>query len=96
MWRIPNTCANIVNMFGRVNDCAGGNVGRGTTCHNEKLTVEGAVSLDETTAPSASSGYGKGYVKSADSCLYYKVLGGHEAVPRKRHPTPVSSINPHQ
>jgi hypothetical protein len=53
-------------MFGRVNDCTRGNVGRGTTCPDEKLTVEGAVSLDETTAPSASSGYGKVYVKSAE------------------------------
>ena len=40
-----------------------GNVGIGTSGPNEKLTVEGVLSLDEISAPSATSGYGKLYVK---------------------------------
>lgn len=46
-------------------------LGVGTSSPNEKLTVEGVASLKETTAPSASSGYGKLYVKSSDSKLYF-------------------------
>jgi len=54
------------------------NVGIGATNPNEKLTVEGALSLDEIAAPSADSGYGKVYVKSSDSSLYFKDDGGTE------------------
>jgi hypothetical protein len=55
-----------------------GNVGIGTSAPNEQLTVEGALSLDEITAPSATSGYGKLYVKSTDSKLYYQDDSGSE------------------
>jgi len=48
-----------------------GNVGIGTTNPNEKLTIEGALSLDEISAPSPTSGYGKLYVKT-DNKLYFK------------------------
>ena len=45
---------------------------------NEKLTVEGALSLDEqASAPSATSGYGKVYVKT-DGVLYYLDDCGNE------------------
>ena len=53
------------------------NVGVGVT-PNERLTVEGAMSLDEISAPSNTSGYGKLYVKSSDSKLYFKTSGGTE------------------
>jgi hypothetical protein len=56
----------------------GGNTGIGTASPNEQLTVEGVLSLDETSAPSATSGYGKIYVKDADSKLYFKDDGGTE------------------
>ena len=57
-----------------------GNVGIGptTTNPNEKLTVDGALSLGEISAPSASVGYGKVYVKSTDSELYFKNDAGTE------------------
>jgi len=55
-----------------------GNVGIGTTSPNELLTVEGVLSLTETSAPSATSGYGKLYVKSSDSKLYFMDDGGTE------------------
>jgi len=54
-----------------------GKVGIGAT-PNEKLTVEGVLSLDETTTPSVSSGYGKLYVKSSDSKLYFRSDSGTE------------------
>jgi len=47
-----------------------GNVGIGTT-PNEILTVEGRLSLKETTAPASTTDYGKLYVLSADSKLYF-------------------------
>jgi hypothetical protein len=47
------------------------NVGIGTNSPNEKLTVEGALSLDMISPPSASAGYGKVYVKSTDGELYF-------------------------
>jgi len=53
-------------------------VGIGTNSPNEKLTVEGVLSLDETSAPSATSGYGKIYVKSSDSKLYFMNDSGTE------------------
>ncbi len=55
-----------------------GNIGIGTSSPNEKLTVEGVTSLVETTAPSNTSGYGKLYLKSADSKLYFQDDGGSE------------------
>ena len=59
-------------------DDVNGRVGVGTTSTNEKLTVEGVLSLDETAVPSVTSGYGKLYVKSSDSKLYFKNDGGTE------------------
>ena len=47
------------------------NVGIGTENPNEKLTVAGALSLGKMSAPSASAGYGKLYVKSTDGELYF-------------------------
>jgi len=56
-----------------------GVVGIGTTNPNERLTVQGVLSLDERfSPPTASSGYGKVYVKSSDSRLYFKNDGGTE------------------
>jgi hypothetical protein len=49
----------------------GTNVGIGTTSPNEKLTISGSLSLGETSAPSATTGYGKLYASGADSNLYY-------------------------
>ncbi len=55
-----------------------GNVGIGSASPNEIVTVEGALSLDEIVAPSSTSGYGKIYVKSSDSRLYFKDDDGTE------------------
>ena len=56
-----------------------GNVGIGTTAPNEKLTVAGAISItDGITAPSATSGYAKIYVDTADGDL--KVIFGDGTV----------------
>jgi len=57
-----------------------GNVGIGTGSTaepNEKLTVEGALSLDEISAPSNTAGYGKVYAKT-DKKLYYQDADGNE------------------
>ena len=62
----------------RVRIDSAGKVGIGTNSPNEKLTVEGVLSLDETSAPSATSGYGKIYVKSSDSKLYFMNDSGTE------------------
>jgi hypothetical protein len=57
---------------------ASGGVGIGTSNPNEKLTVEGAISLKGTgPSPSPSFGYGKLYVKS-DGKLYFKYQTGQE------------------
>ncbi|CAN0338391.1 unnamed protein product, partial [Chrysoparadoxa australica] len=48
-----------------------GNVGVGDTNPIEHLTVGGVTALKETTAPSATTNYGKLYVKSSDSKLYF-------------------------
>lgn len=53
------------------------NVG-GSTEFTEKLTVDGRVSLKETTAGGTLTGYGKLYVKSSDHLLYYKDATGVE------------------
>lgn len=55
-----------------------GAVGLGTTSPNERLTVNGNLALVEGTAPSATASYGKLYVKSSDSNLYFKNDGGTE------------------
>lgn len=67
-----------VNNSTKMHIATDGNIGIGTTSVNEKLTVEGAISLDEIAAPSYTAGYGKIYVKSSDSLLYYKDGGGTE------------------
>jgi hypothetical protein len=53
-------------------------LGVGTASPNEKATVEGRLSLRETTAPSATANYGKLYVKSSDSTLYFMDDSGVE------------------
>lgn len=53
-------------------------VGIGTISTNELLTVEGVVSLLETTAPTQTASYGKIYVKSSDSLLYFLDDSGAE------------------
>lgn len=45
---------------------------------NELLTLEGVMSFKETSAPSLTSGYGKLYVKSSDSKIYFLDDGGTE------------------
>ncbi len=53
-------------------------VGINTFKPNEELTVEGVISLDEITAPGNTAGYGKIYVKSTTSNLYFQDDGGTE------------------
>jgi len=53
------------------NDAGTGNVGIGTTAPNEKLTIEGSLSLREISAPGATANYGKLYVKT-DGHIYFK------------------------
>ncbi len=65
-------------MYGDLYIMNNGNLGIGTTSPNELLTVEGVLSLVETSAPSATSGYGKLYVKSSDGKLYFMDDGGTE------------------
>lgn len=48
-----------------------GDVGLGTANTNAQLTVEGVLSLDETTAPLSTAGYGKIWTE-ADNCLWFK------------------------
>ncbi len=48
-----------------------GNVAVGDVTANELLTVNGVLSLAETSAPSLTSGFGKLYVSSSDSKLYF-------------------------
>lgn len=55
-----------------------GNVGVGDTNPIEQLTVGGVTALKETTAPSATTNYGKLYVKSSDSKLYFMDDAGVE------------------
>ena len=83
-----NASGNYIQSFGTrplVFNLAGnnsifyGNVGIGTTAPNEKLTVAGAISItDGITAPSATSGYAKIYVDTADGDL--KVIFGDGTV----------------
>ena len=55
-----------------------GSVGIGTTTTPERLTVNGVTAMAETSAPSSTSGYGKLYVKSSDSKLYFLDDSGAE------------------
>ena len=55
-----------------------GQVGIGMNAPNERLTVEGAISLDEIAAPTATAGYGKLYFKT-DGFLYAKNGSGTES-----------------
>lgn len=50
----------------------------GTSNSNEKLTIDGILSLSGQTTPSASTGYGKLYSKSSDGYLYYLNQNGTE------------------
>jgi len=52
-------------------------IGNGTTAAG-MLSVEGVTALQETTAPTQTSGWGKLYVKSADSKLYFMDDSGNE------------------
>lgn len=63
---------------GAVGEFKNGNFCIGTTNSISKLTLEGALAIDEVTAPSATAGYGKVYVKATDSLLYFKDDGGTE------------------
>lgn len=62
----------------RIRIQSGGNVSIGTTSNIEMLAVEGRIALRETTAPSATANYGKLYVKSSDSNLYFMNDSGTE------------------
>ncbi len=63
----------------RVRIDSSGNLGIGTASPNQLLTVEGATSLREVaSAPAATANYGKIYVKTADSKLYYMDGAGVE------------------
>ncbi|MCF8060197.1 MAG: tail fiber domain-containing protein [Bacteriovoracaceae bacterium] len=56
-----------------------GNVGIGnTTSPNEKLTIQGNLALKEGAAPTPTSTYGKLFVKSSDSKLYFLDDAGTE------------------
>lgn len=52
-------------------DASTDRVGVGDSTPNALLTVGGVVSLAETTAPTSTANYGKVYVKSTDSKLYF-------------------------
>lgn len=55
-----------------------GNIAIGVSTAPELLTVNGVMALAEGTAPSNTAGYGKIYVKSADSSLYFQDKDGNE------------------
>jgi len=54
----------------------GGLVGIGVTSPNQLLTVNGVVAVKETSAPSATSTFGKIYANSSNSKLYFQDDGG--------------------
>ena len=56
-----------------------GGIGFWTTTPNEAVTVNGRASLVETSTPSATAGFGKLYVKSSDSQLWFLDDGGTAA-----------------
>ncbi|MBY0315823.1 MAG: hypothetical protein K2Q26_09910, partial [Bdellovibrionales bacterium] len=62
----------------RIRVTSAGNVGIGTTSPVNLLSVEGVTALREVAAPTASANYGKLYVKSADSKLYFMNDSGVE------------------
>ncbi|MFP4459289.1 MAG: hypothetical protein ACLFSQ_06860 [Candidatus Zixiibacteriota bacterium] len=50
--------------------------GFGDDAPNERVTVDGAVSMSHGTAPTATSGFGKIYVDASDGHLYYMEATG--------------------
>ncbi len=58
----------------------GGNVGIGTASPNSRLTVDGALAIKEGAPPILTADYGKLYVKTADSKLYFMNDSGVETV----------------
>ncbi len=72
------TRANASNVTEQMRLNSAGYLSIGTTSAIERLAVSGAIAIAEATAPSATSGYGKVYVKSSDSKLYFKDDGGTE------------------
>ncbi len=73
-----HTKGNNTTSSERMRILSNGNVGVGTASPNQLLTVEGVTSLRETAAPSLTANYGKIYVKSADSKLYFMDDAGVE------------------
>lgn len=57
-------------------DDANNRLGIGTATPNERLTVNGALSIAEGTAPSLTAGFGKFYALSTDSRPYFLDDGG--------------------
>lgn len=55
-----------------------GFVGIGTQNPNEKLTIEGVLSMKEAISPTTNAGYGKLFVKSSDNNLYFLNDAGDE------------------
>ena len=48
------------------------NVGIGTMTPNEKLTVEGVISMSiPSTLPTLTTGYGKLFINDSDNNIYY-------------------------
>jgi hypothetical protein len=52
-----------------------GNLGIGLTAPNERLTVEGILSLDEVAAPTATAGYGKLYATTDNKLIFMDESG---------------------
>lgn len=55
---------------------SGGNAAVGVNAFNGKLTVGGEIALQESSAPSATSGYGKIYASSSDHALHFVNASG--------------------
>lgn len=85
--------ANVYAGAERMRISSGGNIGIGTSTTNEKLTVEGAISLDEIAAPSNTAGYGKLYVDNVDKNLHFVDNAGsdHDLV----NPIPPGALIPY-
>lgn len=83
-------------------DASTNRIGIGTSTPGEMLTLEGRLALLETTAPTASTNYGKIYVKSSDSKPYFMddsgtegaivITDGYGYVPVAQLPPPAYSI----
>jgi hypothetical protein len=69
---IDATSVGLWDVNGSDTSRSSGKVGIGLTNPNEPLTVVGAISLKAAAAPTASTGFGKIYVKNTDGRLYYK------------------------